>query len=52
MYYNAETDRALQSLDQKAAENRAYIKNAVPLVAQLPKVWSVTEGRWVINPSY
>jgi len=52
MYYNPDTERALRSIDELAAASRKAIKNAVPVVAQLPKVWSVTEGRWVFNPNY
>lgn len=51
MYYNPTTDRALQSLEQKAEENRRIIEKLTP-----PKpnaiVWSVTEGRWINNPDY
>lgn len=57
MYYNPETERALRNIDQMSRENwaaagRRNAGNAVPLVSELPKVWSPSEGRWVFNPSY
>lgn len=49
MYYNAATDRALQSLEQKAAETRRIIEKLNP-PTPLDIVWSVNEGRWIKNP--
>lgn len=50
MYYNPTTDRALQTLEQKAEENRRIIEKLNP-PAPNAIVWSVTEGRWIPNPA-
>lgn len=49
MYYNPTTDRALQTLEQKAEENRRIIEKLTPPIPNAI-VWSVTEGRWIPNP--
>lgn len=48
MYYNPATDRALQTLEQKAEENRKIIQKLTP-AAPNAIVWDVAQGRWVPN---
>ena len=48
MYYNPDTEKAIRSLDDLAAETRRVISKLNPPKAN-DIVWSVSEGRWVKN---
>jgi hypothetical protein len=49
MYYNPETERAVRSIEQQAAENRKIIEKLSPPIPNAI-VWSSLEGRWIPNP--
>jgi hypothetical protein len=48
MYYNPTTDRALQSLEKQAEENRKAIER-LSTTGPSNIVWSEIEHRWVIS---